>query len=113
MPIWEDCPAGLTIERLDNNRGYCKANCEWRSKKAQARNRRSNHIVEHDGREMALSEACELAGVSYGTIQKRISTWRCSFEEAIGDPVIVHPHWSAATFHRHLEAFFDEMAAAC
>lgn len=34
-------PKGLQLERLDNDKGYCKANCVWATKTAQARNRRN------------------------------------------------------------------------
>lgn len=33
-------PPGLTLERLNNNRGYSKKNCTWANWTAQARNRR-------------------------------------------------------------------------
>lgn len=33
--------AGLTIDRKDNNAGYCKANCHWTTKSEQAANRRT------------------------------------------------------------------------
>lgn len=31
---------GYSIERLNNNKGYCKANCVWATTKQQARNKR-------------------------------------------------------------------------
>lgn len=33
-------PPGLTIERLDNDGPYCKANCVWADRTAQNRNKR-------------------------------------------------------------------------
>lgn len=33
-------PAGLTLERRDNSRGYSKENCIWDTRSAQAKNRR-------------------------------------------------------------------------
>ena len=32
-------PIGLTLERENNNVGYCKANCKWATRKEQALNR--------------------------------------------------------------------------
>lgn len=35
-------PDGMTLERLDNNSGYCKSNCIWATAKEQAANRRTS-----------------------------------------------------------------------
>jgi hypothetical protein len=35
-------PPGLTLERRDNDRGYCKANCVWATTVAQRHNRRDS-----------------------------------------------------------------------
>lgn len=34
-------PKGMSLERLDNYKGYSKENCSWASKKDQQRNRKS------------------------------------------------------------------------
>lgn len=32
---------GLTLDRINNDKGYCKENCRWVTKKVQAQNRRN------------------------------------------------------------------------
>ena len=34
-------PEGLTLDRIDNDRGYCKDNCRWATRKEQQSNRRN------------------------------------------------------------------------
>lgn len=48
-------PLGTSIERKDNDAGYCKRNCKWATSSEQVRNRRSSERVEND-RAVALKK---------------------------------------------------------
>jgi hypothetical protein len=64
-------PDGMTLGRIDNNKGYCKENCRWESPKQQARNRRGNVIACVDGTEKTCAEWDEDFGFYPGTVAKR------------------------------------------
>lgn len=63
---------GLTIDRIDVNKGYCPDNCRFCSMKSQANNRTSNVIVEFDGRSHTIKEWSEITGIPYSRLYMRL-----------------------------------------
>jgi hypothetical protein len=79
----------LTIDRIDNNKGYSPENCRWATQTEQARNRSSNLLVSAFGETRKVFEwiedpRCKVRKAE--TIQSRI---RCGWsgQEAISTPV--------------------------
>lgn len=62
-----------TIDRIDNNGNYEPNNCRWVDRFTQARNKRSNHKVIYNEKEMSLKELSEIIGMNYYTLHSRLS----------------------------------------
>lgn len=62
----------LTIERIDNNKGYSPENCIWCDRKRQARNRENSHFVLYKGKKITISELSDIVGINYKTLYGKI-----------------------------------------
>lgn len=80
-----NCPSGKQIDRVDNDKGYCKENCHWASGSENCRNRRNNVWVEYQGKRMTLVECSEVSGVPYRKLQQRIKNLGWTIERATHD----------------------------
>lgn len=77
---------GLSLDRIDNSKGYCPSNCRWVNWKTQCNNRKSNIIIKYDGKEKTLKEWQEILNFDYDLVNQRIHRYNYSFEEAISTP---------------------------
>lgn len=79
-------PAGLTIERIDNDGHYEPSNCKWATQAEQRRNKRSCHYVEFRGERMLLRDVARRSGICEQTILRRIAKQGWTLERAATEP---------------------------
>ena len=73
----------LTLDRIDNDKGYSPDNCRWVDAFVQSNNRDFNHIVEYHGIKNVYEGMCRELNVNCGTIRSRMKKHNISFEEAV------------------------------
>lgn len=61
----------LTLERIDNNKGYSKQNCRWATRYEQQQNKSNSIILEYKGKKQSLSQWSKELNISYQTIYTR------------------------------------------
>lgn len=86
-----DAPPGQTIERDDVNGDYTPQNCKWANRTTQARNKRSNFLVEFRGEIKTLAEWAEMSPVSQQLVRTRYVRYGWSFEKALLTPTMFTP----------------------
>ena len=63
----------LTIDRIDNNKGYSPDNCRWVTPSQNCCNRSTTHCVTAFGKRQSLMEWSRELNISYNTLKKRVT----------------------------------------
>ena len=78
-------PLRHQIDRIDNDKGYCKSNCRWVTRKANGQNKRNNRLITFRGCKQCTAAWAEEAGIKLQTLHERLRRgW--SIEEALTRP---------------------------
>ena len=77
----------LSLDRIDNDKGYSPENCRWADRKTQGRNKSNNVVLEYNGEKKTLAEWSEILGIKYGTLHSRIYRDKLSAKEAFERPL--------------------------
>lgn len=74
---------GLSLERIDNNKGYSKENCRWATSKDQAINRRNTKLFEFNNMKKTLTDWATELGVKRSTLAQRFYVYHWSIEKCL------------------------------
>lgn len=78
----------LSIDRIDNNKGYYPENCRWTNAKEQGANKRNNIVVTINGGTHILSEWCRILRLNRCSVKSRILNQGLTPYEALTIPFV-------------------------
>ena len=76
-----------TLDRIDNDKGYCKENCRWATRHEQNNNTKANRFLTAFGQTKTIAEWARDQGIKYQTLYRRLTWCGWSVEDALLTPV--------------------------
>jgi len=81
---------GLTLDRIDNNKGYSRDNCRWVTMRENQENRRNNVFITYGDKSMTITRWAEKFGFKRSTLQMRWYKYHWSIKECLLTPINSH-----------------------
>ena len=92
----------LTIDRIDNNKGYSPENCRWITIEAQQANKSNTIKIMYNGEERCLRTVCTDIGFPYKTAHRRYQRMKKRGEPIITEKLFEPIHTEKISFRfRH------------
>ena len=63
---------GAQLDRIDNDKGYCKENCRWVSARVNNRNKQKNIMLDAFGKNIPLGQWADETGIPYCVLYQRV-----------------------------------------
>lgn len=68
-----DKPKGLTLDRIDNAKGYEPSNCKWSTRLEQSNNQSRNHLITVNGLTLNVAQWSRHTGIPTTRIHQRLA----------------------------------------
>jgi len=80
-------PKGKSLDKINNNKNYCKLNCKWSTPKQQNRNRRDNRLYTFNNKTQCIKDWAKKYKMPVSSLRYRIDVLKFSIEKALMTPV--------------------------